>query len=62
MKSSQTSSAKQSWSTPEIVDVGDIATATGEKTGNVRDPGSNPMTYDMKISRDPLEEVDLGDN
>jgi hypothetical protein len=36
---------KQAWHKPEVVNVGGVIDTTTEKTGNVRDPGSNPMTY-----------------
>jgi hypothetical protein len=49
---------KREWRTPEIIEVGSIVDVTAGDGGNVRDPGSDPMTYDRN-AHGPLGEVDL---
>jgi hypothetical protein len=49
---------KREWRAPEIIEVGSIVDMTAGDKANVRDPGSDPMTYDPK-AHGPLGEVDL---
>ncbi len=53
---------KRAWRAPEIVDVGGVLDLTEGNDGNVRDPNSDPMTYNRGAggTRSAEDEVDLG--
>jgi hypothetical protein len=58
MHSEDSPQEKRAWRAPEIVDVGGVLELTEGQSENVREPGSNPMTY--SLNRKPAEdEVDL---